>query len=70
MIFEQYNRIHLLLRYQRLEQTYLLRLNFAYNIPDDNPNKNNLIQSLKNEVDKIHQSLIQERNLLFNSPLR
>lgn len=68
MIFEQYNRIHLLLRYQRLEQTYLLRLNFAYDIPDDNLNKNNLINFLRSEVNKIHQNYIQERNLLFNSP--
>ena len=68
MIFEQYNRIHLLLRYQRLKQTYLLRLNFAYDIPDDNLNKNNLINFLRSEVNKIHQNYIQERNLLFNSP--
>jgi nitrogen-specific signal transduction histidine kinase len=65
--FEEYQSLKGWIKYQRLEQMYAVRLMFVSNLPDDDPNKEELIQSSLNLVHNAHRSRMEQRELYVNS---
>jgi hypothetical protein len=65
--FKEHKHLHTVLSCQRLEQSYLLRLNLAYNLPENDPNKKILIDRFTDKAREVHQMYLEQRELYHKS---